>query len=224
MKPGLSLGVVLATTVAASGQGFSRPPGVSPTITPAMLPAAVPALRFPAPFGIPVLGNPAAAPPFLGYRRFGFAPAFGPAPGFGYPPLYGYGYNNFIGPRLGPDLSFGGVPQLFPPVAPPLVGTQPVVTAGPTTDSALTAQVTVVFPVEVELKVDGRPDATKGVTTATGVERTLTTRPLRPGETVTLTISAAWTQDGKPIEWDRELTLSRGETARLKVARGFLKR
>ena len=213
MRTAASLALLFAAAP-AFGQIVVRTPGVSPTL----LPAPAGALRYPAPFA------PGLANPFVPYRPF-FAPA--------YPPLYGIYGSNFIGPRLGYGSggfysgygindNFGNFPVPFTVSAtPPLQGTSPVVTSGPSPDSALTAQLAIEFPAEVELKIDGKTDTTRGVKTDAGVTRTVTTRALKPGETATVTVSAEWEQDGKPVEWGREVTLTRGETARLKVARGF---
>ena len=207
----------------ALGQGFTHPPGVSPTITPAMLPAAIPGLRVPGPFGVRPLFNPVPQP------YFGFNP-YGTLPAFGYQPLYGFGgTSNFIGPSYGYGFGYGGsgfgnFPVPVGPAAPPLAGTSPVVSSGPGPDSPLTAQLAIEFPAEVELRIDGKTDAGKGVKTDAGVTRTVTTRALKPGETATLKIAAEWDQDGARVEWDRAVTLTRGETARLKVERGFPKK
>ena len=218
MRTAVSL-IALFAAAPAFGQGFTHPPGVSPTITPAMLPAAIPGLRFPAPFGVRPLFNPVPQP-YFGYNPYGYAPAFG------YQPLYGFGgYGNVLGPRYGyGSAGFGNFPVPISPVAPPLVGTSPVVNSGLGPDSPLTAQLAIEFPAEVELRVDGKTDTGKGAKTDAGFTRTVTTRALKPGETTTIQISAEWDQDGSRVEWDRKVTLSRGETARLKVERGFPKK
>ena len=172
--------------------------------TPSVLPRLLPA-----PFG------PGLTSPFVPYRPFGFAPAN--------PPLYGY-YGGFGGYYSGYGFNdnFGRFPVPFTAsVPPPQQGTSPVVTTGPSPDSPLTAQLTIEFPAEVELKIDGKTDTTKGIKSDTGVTRTITTRALQRGETAVVTINAEWEQDNQPVEWSREVALNRGETSRLKVARGF---
>lgn len=195
--PRLALSTALALLpVPALGQGFSHPPGLSPSVTPAMI--------RPAAFG----------PQYRGYGRSILPGPFN----------YGYGYGGY-GYYPAPFGDYGyAVPGLFTPLAPglstvppPLQGTAPtaVDSAAASLDMPAAGEVTFEFPAEVALTVDGVP------VPGAGRERTITSGPLRPGEEARLAVRATWAALGKQYEWDRVVTVGRGGRSRVTVARGF---
>jgi uncharacterized protein (TIGR03000 family) len=80
----------------------------------------------------------------------------------------------------------------------------------------LTAELTIEFPADAEVSVNGT--AVPG----SGKVRTLSSPVLRTGLTHTFAVIARWTQDGQKYEWERSVTLGPGERSRITVARGFL--
>ncbi len=186
--------LLAALPAAASGQGFSRPASLPPGVTPAML----------GPFG-------GYAPGGFGYgARLNFGAGVRPLGGFG----YGYGGSG-LGYGYGPV--YGGYVPTFSPFDLP-VSAAPApapVAASPASDASAIAEVVIEFPAEVELTVNGRAEP------GSGPERAVRTAPLKIGATATLKLRATWKSNGQAFEWDREVTLGRGEFSRLSVARGF---
>ncbi len=205
LKSRLALSAAITFALAplpAFGQGFSHPPGLSPSITPAMIP---PASFGPLPDGTSRFGRP-------GTFNYGYG-------GYGYGGYGGYGYypGTFIDYGYALPRAFTTSPPSSPPFAAPLEGTAPTALdpAAALLDMPTTGEVTIEFPAEVALTVDGVS------VPGSGRERTVTSKPLRPGDAARLAVRATWTTAGARYEWDRVLTISRGSRGRLTVARGF---
>jgi uncharacterized protein (TIGR03000 family) len=80
----------------------------------------------------------------------------------------------------------------------------------------LPAELTLEFPADAAVTLNGR--AAEG---SSGRTQTLTSPPLRAGESYTFDVKANWTADGKKYEWERTVTLGSGERSKVAVARGF---
>jgi uncharacterized protein (TIGR03000 family) len=157
------------------------------------------------PSGFRILQAPA------GYRPPGLARA----QPYGFYPTYGFG-GGFITGGYAP---YYVVP---PPVFladPAPVGGGPVAPAGPSTVTAvsgvLPATLVLQYPAAARVWVDGvevkgDPDE----------EWTLTSRPLRPGETATFKVRGRWEQGGRTYEAVREVPLGPGARSRLLVVSG----
>ena len=167
----------------------------------------------------PAAGRPGAILPAYTWGR-PWAPAWTPYWSGGYYPYPNYPYATGIyygSPYYGgwgmsgPTMDYGRPLQ-----APPLQG------AGVSSQDAalvvnpeLPAELTVQFPASAEVTLNGA--AAKGE----GATRTLTSPPLKAGESHTFDVKAKWTADGKRYEWERTVTLGSGERSKVTVARGF---
>jgi uncharacterized protein (TIGR03000 family) len=194
----LVLAVVLAVLLAAPAlaQGLRGPPPTPPYRT---------GFRPIYPGGYPIAPS---------LRPWPLRPGVGPFwPGYVAPSYYPYGTGMYYGPGYYPPVVQTMQPLLPPP---PLLGagSTPLNVQVPI-NPELTAELTVEFPAEAEVTVNGAAVAGEGKV------RTLTSPTLKFGLTHTFDVKARWSLDGQAYEWERTVTLGPGERSRITVARGF---
>jgi uncharacterized protein (TIGR03000 family) len=149
-----------------------------------------------------------------GYGGFGFWPYYGfdygwPDSGFGFPA--DYPYNPYVGgPSNGPALAAGSAASLtasrsFYP---------PDVETGPAPVESDRALVTVRLPADAALSFQGTQMP------LTGAERVFRSPPLTPGKTYRYDVTARWTENGRPVEKNRSITVQAGQRSNLDLMIG----
>jgi uncharacterized protein (TIGR03000 family) len=125
-------------------------------------------------------------------------------PYFASPYTWGWGMSepsmNYVRPLQAPPLQGAGVNTSE---------TQLVI------NPELPAVLALEFPADAAVTLNGK--AVEG----SGKSQTLTSPPLRAGESYTFDVKANWTADGKKFEWERTVTVGSGDRSKVAVARGF---
>jgi uncharacterized protein (TIGR03000 family) len=152
-----------------------------------------------------------------GYGGYGFGLGFYGGYGLGYYGGYGAGYSPFYGYD-----SFGSYPYvagtfdspaLIAGTSVPQVNTQrnypPDIETAPPPVESDRAMVAVRLPADAILMFQGT------AMRLTGPERVFRSPPLQPGKSYRYDVTARWTENGKPVEKNRSITVQAGQRATL---------
>lgn len=157
-----------------------------------------------------VVADSASAQRRLRGRRAGYSGGYSYGPGYyggwaygGYGPAYGPGF--LPGYANAPDVVPGTVSMYYRP------GTQ-LAAAGPGVDDRLAL-------IEVRVPPDARVTFDGDATAQTGPDRLFSSPPLDRGRAYHYTVTARWTQDGRPVERTRRVEVRAGQRSTVDLTR-----
>jgi uncharacterized protein (TIGR03000 family) len=135
--------------------------------------------------------------PILGrYRTFG---GFGG--GYGWGGYGGYGYGGYGGSPI----QINNTSYYLDPIEPALPSRSLVEVPPAPNDHPTTARLTLTVPQGAEVFLQGKKAALGGTS------HTFESPELKPGETYTFDVRVTWTENGKPVEEKRTLTMHAGD-------------